>query len=243
MAATPTPNDSQEVLLRKILRNQIGSLPPAGTTAEQLRRILGAQGGPETYQGGDSEILLLRKILANQAWAIEQGAGSGGGTPATPTYRYFRFTIDGVGPGNYCEIQRILYLDESGTIWPTSAMTSDTTPAPFVVSGTPAQYGTNRWNAFDRSTATRWHSGLGPVGNQLTIDLGSPQAIVAVAVSFNNATTRYTSAFSVRGSNSGAFAGEEDLLFSASGFNGSSWAANGQLRVFYFGFSYANVKS
>lgn len=105
-------------------------------------------------------------------------------------------------------------------------MTSNTLPSPLVASASSVHLGGgptypqfDAWNAFDGSAATRWHSTVGG-SHWIQIDLGAGNEIrpTSLAMTITSGSgDRRPSSLTVKGSNTGAFSGEDETLYSASG--------------------------
>jgi hypothetical protein len=99
-------------------------------------------------------------------------------------------------------------------------MTSNTTPAPYVISSSSvfsASY--LPWKSFDG--ANQWISQNPPVANEwIQVDLGSVSVLPVISYNFANkgaSDSSYVSAWNLLGSNTGSFSGEETVLDSRTG--------------------------
>ena len=127
----------------------------------------------------------------------------------TFNYRYFRLLFNAT-LGNGTLIKEFgLYTDpnQGGTKWPTSAMTSNSAPTPFVASES-YHYGTyEAWKAFNNVAGDSWWNLSGTSNTDyLAIDLGSAQPIE----SFRIQTQSFVqSGCLIQASSTGAWTGEE----------------------------------
>ena len=126
-------------------------------------------------------------------------------------YRYFRLLFNSaIGSGTLIrEFGMYTSGSQGGTKWPTSAMTSNSAPTPFVASGVGVYGGTtyNYFKAFDNTNNTMFWNLAGTSNTDyLSIDLGSAQAIQSfkiVTAGFSQATCL------IQASSTGAWGGEE----------------------------------
>jgi hypothetical protein len=145
------------------------------------------------------------------------------------TFRYWRFTADinndGVGVVQQfqgCNDVKMYSLPGlNGTKHPTSFMTSDTAPTPFVATSryTPPGASYDNWKAFDNNMFSGWVSSFSAnlLGQYLQIDLGSAYLIQSMIFKAGILTTFMPDTFGIYGSNTGAFAGEETLVGTKTG--------------------------
>lgn len=146
-------------------------------------------------------------------------------------FRFVRFRADYTA-GGYLEMHSLRY--RSGGVWyPTTAMTSSSTPYPLVVSAD-SYYdsGYQPYYAFDLNASSRWSTSApaSTSGHWITIDFGvggeiAPDAVGVVV----NAAGYYPRDFAIEGSDTGLFAGEQTELFATTGQ--TSWTG-GVERVF-----------
>lgn len=132
----------------------------------------------------------------------------------TVSGRFYRITNDGY-TGNMYIIDVGLYdaMSKSGTKYPTSAMTANNAPSPFVVVGTNSYNATyDGYKAFDSSTSSGyWNLSSSDPGNDyLQIDLGVDVVVKSITMLFNNSF--HPTTVSVATSSTGAFAGEETVI-------------------------------
>lgn len=143
-------------------------------------------------------------------------------------YRYLRFTITANSAGTSLGILWELdYSADGGSTWlPSSAMTTNSAPSPLVASADSEFSGLfQAWQAFDNNTSTRWTSTNTSMPHHITIDLGAGNEITPNKVrwyNYNDGTNYSVVSGSVKGSNTGSFAGEETTLLSFSGLSGTA---------------------
>lgn len=143
-------------------------------------------------------------------------------------YRYLRFTITAnAAAANLGILWDLDYSADGGSTWlPSSAMTTNSAPSPLVASADSEFSGSfQAWQAFDNDTNTRWTSANTAMPHHVTIDLGSGNEIQPNKVrwyNYNDGTDYSVVSGSVKGSNTGAFAGEETTLLTFSGLSGTA---------------------
>ena len=154
-------------------------------------------------------------------------------TPPTLSYRYLRIACPISNIGGCAAYQEIRWLVNDAEYPPT--MTAYNAPSPLVATesgysytGSPEAYG--MWRAFDRNNGT-WFSVYYDVVGHGTIDLGADHEIMPTGIAITPYLGYSPSEFTCYGSNTGAFAGEEDTLYYAS--TPSGWSA-GTRRDFTF---------
>lgn len=162
--------------------------------------------------------------------SVTQLIGFAAEPPASVTYRYLRLTITAnVGGFNLDTIYEVDYSADSGSTWlPSSTMTGDSAPSPLVASADSTTGGFEAYKAFDNSGATRWASANTAHPHYIQIDLGSGNGINPnrIRIKILNSGGDYTPKdFTVKGSNTGSFAGEEVTLKTVTG--ASSGGADG----------------
>ena len=135
-------------------------------------------------------------------------------------FRYWKFAVE--GSTDHAMIDEIIFYDtagQSGTTYPTSYMTSNNTPTPYVASTPYTQSGYDPYECFAGNTGafSGWWSLAFPTnqrdGAYLTFDNGSD--IDAKSFRFHVNGPSYfktTQSIAVYGSATGAFSGEETLL-------------------------------
>lgn len=110
--------------------------------------------------------------------AVNQLTGFGAVRKSASTYRYLQINITAANSDPFYEITGLQFL-VGATAYPTSSMTSNTTPSPLVASASSdigAPY--TPFAAFDSSIASRgWISGTGDGTDYLRIDLGAGNGI------------------------------------------------------------------
>ena len=137
---------------------------------------------------------------------------------ATPTHRYYRITFKNAT--SYNMIDRVQFYtgsNQTGTLYPTSAMTGYTTPSPYVASADKSQSGYDAWEAFDNAVTgiggSWWNLGSSSYANSwLQIDMGASVQINSFRLN-PVASGGYvnTAGWYIWSSDTGAFAGEEVL--------------------------------
>ena len=141
---------------------------------------------------------------------------------ALPPARYYRLT--GSGGSTHTMVQELDYYTgsgQTGSIEPSSAMTSNTAPSPYVATSSGNYNSTSYYpfRSFDNSTgAGWWNLGLSSTYSNwwLQIDLGSNTTILSAKATLNSSYYGGAQTLSIQGSTSGAFAGEEFTLASVS---------------------------
>lgn len=145
------------------------------------------------------------------------------GEAAVTTYRYLRMRqTANVGADNYMILWSLQYSNDGGTTWyPTSNMTGNSAPSPLVASAdTETGGGYEAYRAFDGNAGTRFTSGAGAHPHYLSLDLGAGNGILPNRVRFgiaNLSPDRTPKDFTILGSNTGSFAGEETTLLTVTG--------------------------
>lgn len=162
--------------------------------------------------------------------------------PIVP-YRYLRLNMTALNGDGYVELERLAYL-VGATAYPTVNMTSNSAPSPLVAStnsvlsaGYEAFYAFSTNGDAEGGGSSRWHSGNPTPPIWIQLDLGSGNAIRPTAIEYTprfagGTTNRTPSSFQVLGSNTGAFSGEQETLYSATGVT-TGWA-NLTMRTFTF---------
>ena len=139
------------------------------------------------------------------------------------SFRYLRLEIV---VASYVEVNDLRFITGL-TRYPTVNMTSNTAPSPLVASASDVHLGGgptypqfDAWNAFDGSAATRYHSNSSSAGHWIQIDLGDGNQIRPASLAMtvtSGSGERRPSSLTVKGSETGAFSGEDETLYSASG--------------------------
>ena len=166
----------------------------------------------------------------------------GGGGPPPATSRYFRLRITGwvfAGNVNNSDLGDVRVLEmqlfDGATQYPASPMTTNTAPSPLVASSSGALTGfgdLEPWNAFNHSLAGNQWMGNGTVSKYLQIDLGAGNEIAPTSLKIapdgavNTGGGYYITAFSLLGSNTGMFAGEEVTYLTVTGLVQGDWTAS-----------------
>ena len=148
-------------------------------------------------------------------------------------YRYFRLNCTANnGDATFVTIGEIDWM-VNGTAHPTSAMTTNTAPSPLVASASGIQGADEPYRAYDNSTGF-WQDDV--TTGWVKIDLGAGNEITPTSakVAYENigAPGRMVKDFTLEGSNTGSFSGEETILKTVTGETG--WAAGGETREFTF---------
>ena len=165
-------------------------------------------------------------------------APSGGGAG----FRYWRLAIDqwsfagSVGTSGDVRVSELRYYTAASIEWPTSAMTSENTPPPFVASASSDDGIRPAYCAFDKvqTASRRWISSTAGGPQWLQIDMGSNQEFASIDLAPDSAANigYFITDFRILASNSGSFAGEETTIFTATGLT-SGWV-NDTSRNFVF---------
>ncbi len=138
------------------------------------------------------------------------------------TYRYFRLRsfVSATGSGNIMIAGFRLYTGtgRGGTAYP-GTMTTNTAPSPYVISGKYNGYsGYEVYKAFDTDNSNTFYWTLSTpntvAAEWVTIDCGASVTIQSAAY-YQGQPSYYVSTFSLYGSATGAFAGEETLVFNS----------------------------
>lgn len=151
---------------------------------------------------------------------------------ATTAYRYFRINItDNNGSSHTVMGELLLY---SAIPFSPTAMTGASTPAPFVASASSSHVALLPYEAFNSllDTGNYWITNVTSTGwLQLDIGSGNSEILGSYNLVMNTVpeANRSPKDWTVLGSNTGAFAGEEDILDTVTGE--VSWGA-GELRNF-----------
>lgn len=152
--------------------------------------------------------------------------------PLIGPMRFFRLNILAHNANGV--IVQAFRLNVGMTAYPTVSMTSDTAPSPLVASASSVQNGStlayNAFNAAPGSGSPIWYSvtpTFGP-GEWLQIDLGAGNEILPtgclICPDGNVSFGFYITEFSITGSNTGAFSGEEVTLYTDT--NPGAWTNN-----------------
>ena len=169
-------------------------------------------GGMKNYSGSDNNIVLADVKDGDYPTILQ-------------SFRYLRLEIDVT---SYVEVNDLRFITGI-TRYPTVNMTSNTAPSPLVASASDVHYSGaaggfpqfDAWNAFDGSAATRYHSNSSSAGHWIQIDLGAGNQIRPASLAMtvtSGSGDRRPRGLIVKGSNTGAFSGEDETLYtSASG--------------------------
>lgn len=152
--------------------------------------------------------------------SILMGAAGAGGPEA---FRYFLLDVTVSNSGVIMFVNDLRYRS-GGTYYPTVNMTSDSAPSPLVASASSDDANNVASFAFNANTHNGWAPDRPGVGwNKL--DLGSGNGIVLDEVRILPDPAdgaRSPNTFTVEGSNTGAFSGEETVLITRSGITFSA---------------------
>jgi VCBS repeat-containing protein len=145
-----------------------------------------------------------------------------------PPYRFFKFTMTEKTSSMWFGISELLLYDSDDVAHPTLNMTSDVSPYPLRAAAS-ARYNDSyaAYKAFDgvAGISNRWQAPYGAsVPQWISIDLGAGNEISPVRLEIAQNAVAITG-FTLEGSNSGTFSGEQDLLYSASGLT-TGWSTD-----------------
>ena len=152
-------------------------------------------------------------------------SGFGSGPVGSQSFRYFRIdiTLNNGGP-NVRIANTKLFAEAVET--PSAAMTSNTAPSPLVASASADDgAGSLPFNAFDDDLSLYWGTPSVTTGYlQLDVGSGNEFALTSVKITAPNAgiMTPLPKDFTIEGSNTGSFSGEETLLKTVTGETGWS---------------------
>lgn len=157
---------------------------------------------------------------------------------ATPVgYRFLRLSVSRwranfslAVSGSHIRVGELIYFTADNTAYPTSGMTSDTTPSPYVVTtSSNNNLGANpRWWTFNKNNSQQWIAGnLGPYPHWVTIDMGIDVLPTYVDYSPGNGPSFgfWPVDFNFLASATGSFSGEEVVLASFTNID-SGWVDN-----------------
>ncbi|MFQ5954019.1 MAG: hypothetical protein ACE5JZ_03035 [Kiloniellales bacterium] len=147
---------------------------------------------------------------------------------AKKKYRYLRLDITASQSGTEHAVGE-LKIFEGATDHPTSAMTSNTAPSPLVASAKSEDGTRQAYQAFDDDIGTDKHWGSAPEAQSwVQINLGAGNGIAPTSYKItagNSAKEQHAPKdWSLKGSNTGSFSGEEDTLHTKTGE--ATWAAD-----------------
>ena len=121
------------------------------------------------------------------------------------------------------ELKLFSGTNQSGTEYPTNAMTSNSGPSPYTVTGREYSSSYPKWKLFDKNDSTWfWNLGATTSNNWIVFDNGSH-------VTTLSGSLRYYTSFNdsvrvdIEGSTTGNFSGEETLLFTVTQPSGSGY--------------------
>lgn len=147
---------------------------------------------------------------------------------ADNSFRYFKFIITATtGSASRASINELRFFDADDNPYPSVAMTAINAPSPLIcVHSSSYSSGTYCWKAFNQISDASVDGWVASTGSSLpqwiTLDLGVGNSLIPAKIGivrgqFPSGYYCYPSAFSLYGSNTGAFAGEETLIYSTSG--------------------------
>jgi len=153
------------------------------------------------------------------------------------TFRYWRLRIDGWKNDGAVDAQDVRLaewqlLTASDVRWPTSAMTGASSPSPFVATASSDDGSRPAYRVFDDNAgdSARWISSTSDTAPYLQIDLGSSVAITHMKLAPDGAVFvgggYFITDFTLLGSSTGAFAGEETTVLMQTGLAQNDWVAN-----------------
>ena len=141
-------------------------------------------------------------------------------------YRYFLLDITEIDGGSRITINDFTLL-VGGVHHPAAAMTSNTAPSPLVASTSNSIASALPWYAFDNVNGG-WTTEDGTTAAWMKIDLGSGNEIVIdqylISGPHSGDLNRGCTDWTLEGSNTGSFSGEEEVLHTVSG--GPSWSGS-----------------
>lgn len=140
---------------------------------------------------------------------------------ASPTYRYLRIDITDTGSSGFVGIREIKWFVGAAE-HPSSAMTSNSAPSPLVASASDETNG-SAYQAYDDSTPDWVTANTSGVG-WIQIDLGDGNGInpTSVKITPTADADRAPKDFTIEGSSTGSFSGEETVLKTVTG---ETWTA------------------
>lgn len=164
---------------------------------------------------------------------------------ATTAYRYWRINITRVrengadGTSGIARVSELSLYTAAGVKWPQVDMTSNVLPSPYVASASSVLNPTNEpFNAFNGtpfSTAGTYHSSSGAIPAWIKIDLGSSVALSYIDIAPANLVSLlagyFLLDFTLQGSNTGAFAGEQETVLLMAGLT-TGWIDDTPRRFF-----------
>ena len=143
-----------------------------------------------------------------------------------PSFRFFQLDVTASNSGVIMFVYDMRFLEADGTAHPTSNMTSNTAPSPLVASASSDDFDNFPYFAFDGSASSGWAPDRPGVGS-CKIDLGSGNEIVLASATIlapPDDASRTPKTFTIEGSNTGDFSGEETVLITQT--NISDWSTS-----------------
>lgn len=142
-------------------------------------------------------------------------------------YRYLRLVTSSTYTtyGGYLDVR---FSDDNGSTQYPSNMTSNSLPSPYVASAN-TEYSSTfaAWKAFDNDPNSYWSTTNGTAtNNYIQLDVGSGNSVnpnwLGYLIINYSGFDRSPHGVTLYGSNTGAFSGEEDLIFTKSGLSSHS---------------------
>jgi len=169
-------------------------------------------------------------MAINISGRVTVAGGMSLGIAPSESYRYFRLDIqDYVGSNIRVSALRIRV---DTTNYPTiDNMTSNNAPPPYVASSSAILGSFEAWQAFasvpGSGSLLRWIADTGAVDPWLQIDLGAGNEIsptgVLIGLDGDSGASIYIQNFTISGSNTGAFSGEQTLLYTSPTLDNTFW--------------------
>lgn len=152
-------------------------------------------------------------------------------TTTQSAFRYLMLKISETNGDAFAALYTVDWL-VGATVYPVQTMTSNTTPSPLVASGNSVYSASfNQFKVFDKNIGTywagasTWHAVQGPMTVILDLGAGNQISPTGIGIAPYSGTTYNPKTFQCLGSNTGAFAGEEVVLYSATGLT-TGWIAS-----------------
>jgi hypothetical protein len=141
-------------------------------------------------------------------------------TKTSPNFQYWRVLLTGCTSYNILdEVRFFTDAGQSGTSYP-PIMTSNTAPAPYVITSSHEYAGYAAWEAFDAGSGLGsgwWNLGQ-PGGYEpawIAVDMGTPQTLTSYRVRWPASAYKNAAQITIQGSATGAWAGEETSIATA----------------------------
>ncbi len=151
-------------------------------------------------------------------------------------FRYFRLFVTDLNSGSAVNVNE-LELVQDGVVYPTSDMTGNSTPSPLVASASSEAGSGDAYRAFDGNLTTSGWTATGATSEWVKLDLGSGNSISVDELRLTpNLASEAPLNFRLEGSNTGAFSGEEETIYTGSSLS-SGWTDD-TARTFDLGADY-----